>query len=470
VRRVGVSPIGVLIAAAIVTVSACGPSGKPARETLAEVAGWPAPIIFVLVDTLRADHTSLHGYERDTTPFLSELAESSIVFERAHSASAWTRPSVASLFTARLPEAHGCEDRQGVLSESLTLLPEVLKQAGYETRGVISNGQISDVWGFDQGWDSYRFVKRRPLREYTDAGLLELFVTQAVESLAPPPFFLYLHYVDPHSPYLLHPEHEFDPDYDGTFNGEIATLEPFRHRTPSPANRQRVVDLYDGEIAYLDRHLRRLLDDLDQRGLLDESWIVITSDHGEGLWDHGEMGHAGEVRQEQLHVPLLIRPPGGLETPVRVSELFSLIDLAPTLVHLVGITPPAEWDGISWAPHLVGGARSPARPVIADEEVDQKRLAAIVDDRWKLVVDLNSGTRTLYDLYTNPGELDEYAIDPLDSPHAEAERLERELSLALSAAARKRPPDAVLPEGEVRVLPPDVAAQLEALGYVGGDR
>jgi arylsulfatase A-like enzyme len=456
--------------ALLALLAACGPSATPARETLAEVAGWPAPILFVLVDTLRADHTSLHGYERDTTPFLSELAESSIVFDRAQATSSWTRPSVASLFTARLPEAHGCEDRQGFLSESLTLLPEALHAVGYETRGVISNGQISDVWGFDQGWDDYRFVKRRPLLEYTDAGLLELFVTQAIDLLAPPPFFLYLHYVDPHSPYVLHPEHEWDPEYDGTFNGEMATLEPFRHRTPSPANRQRIVDLYDGEVAYLDRHMRRLFDDLDTRGLLDKCWVVITSDHGEGLWDHGEMGHAGEVFQEQLHVPLLIRPPGGLETPMRVPERFSLIDLAPTLVQLVGVKPPAEWDGLSWASHLAGNAPPPVRPVITDEEVDGKRLAVIVDGPWKLVVDLESGERTFYDLDRNPDELDSLAIDPLETPHAEAERLERELSLTLSGAARRRPPDAVLPADQPFQLPPDVAAQMEALGYVGGDR
>jgi arylsulfatase A-like enzyme len=470
VRRPTRSRTRALPAALLATLAACGPGTRPAQETLVEVAGWPAPIIFVMIDTLRADHTSLLGYERDTTPFLSELAESSIVFERAHAAAAWTRPSVASVFTSRLPEAHGCEDRKGVLSESLTLLPEVLQSAGYETRGVITNGMIADTWGFDQGWDSYRFVKRRPMREYTDAGLLELFVTQALDALAPPPFFLYLHYVDPHEPYLLHPEHEWDPDYDGTFNGEVATLEPFRHRTPSPANRQRVVDLYDGEVAYMDRHLRRLFDELQTRGLLDQSWIVITSDHGEGLWDHGEMGHAGQVQQEVLHVPLLIRPPGGLETPMRVSEPISLIDVAPTLVQFVGLNVPAEWDGRSWAPYLGGGPRSPARPVVSDEEVDGKRLATVVDGRWKLVVDLDSGDRALYDLVRNPDELEELAIDPVDTPHAEAERLEQELSAALSAAARRRPADAIELREELRELPPDVAAQMEALGYVGGGR
>jgi arylsulfatase A-like enzyme len=451
-------------------LAACGPGPTPARESLAAVAGWPAPILFVMLDTLRADHTSLHDYERDTTPFLAELAESSIVFDRAHSTSGWTRPSVASLFTSRLPEAHGCEGRAGFLAESLTLLPEVLQGAGWDTSGVITNGQITSAWGFDQGWNSFRFVKRRPLLEYTDAGLLQFFVTDALNALKPPPFFLYLHYVDPHAPYLGHPEHEWDPDYDGTFNGEIQTLEPFVRRTPSPANRQRVVDLYDGEVAYLDRNLRVLFDDLDQRGLLAQSWVVITSDHGEGLWDHGVMGHAGQVRQEQLHVPLLIRPPGGLEQPLRVREPISLIDVAPTLLSLVGVQSPTDWDGHSWAPFLLGMAPAPARPVIADEEVDGTRLAVIVDGYTKLVVDLDSGERTLYDLLTNPGEWDELAIDPLDEPHDEAKRLEQILSAALSAAARRRPPESLerkVPQGEI---PPGIAAQLEALGYIAEDR
>ncbi|HTE05977.1 MAG TPA: sulfatase, partial [Planctomycetota bacterium] len=342
-------------AAAVALLAACAPPSP--REQLVAASGWAAPVVLVVVDTLRLDHTSLGGCERDTTPFLAELARRAVVFDAARAQSSWTRPSMASLFTSRLPAGHGCEGRLGRVAESVPLLPELLHEAGYDARAVQANGNLAAVYGFDRGFSDYRCLKGRPLLPYADAAFLRGFVENTARALQPPPFFLYLHYVDPHDPYLLHPEHDWNPAYAGTFDGTERSLQPFRLRRPSAANLARTVDLYDGEIAWVDDQLRSLFGFLSAQGTLEHAWIVITSDHGEGLWQHRIQGHADELYEEQLRVPLLLLPPGGLDRPLHVPEPFPLMDLAPTLLDLLGLPPCESFAGRSWAPHRRRRAR-----------------------------------------------------------------------------------------------------------------
>src|SRR5262249_7728130 len=150
-------------------------------------AGLPAPIVLVVVDTMRPDHTSLYGATRDTTPYLRELGQHAFVFDRAYATASWTRPSMASLFTSRLPESHGCEGRQGRLSPSLPTLPKLLAAQGWDTRAVVANGNLAPVWGFDQGWVSFRWVRGRPLWPYADAAYLQPVVEETLAQLHAPP-------------------------------------------------------------------------------------------------------------------------------------------------------------------------------------------------------------------------------------------------------------------------------------------
>ncbi|MBM3984437.1 MAG: sulfatase [Planctomycetes bacterium] len=448
--------------------AACGPAGPPGPGVeLPEVAGLPAGIVLVVIDTLRADHTSLYGYARDTTPFLRELARESLVFERAYACATWTRPSMASVLTSRLPESHGCERRDSRLSESVVTLPEVLRDNGWDTRAVVANGNLADVFGFSQGFEWFKCPKGRPLAPYADAAFLQPLVQQVLSDLSVPPYFLWLHYVDPHEPYLPHPEHDWNPQYSGTFDGTDATLAPYRLRAPSPANRQRVVDLYDGEIAYVDKWLREHLRPLQESGRLDSCWLVVTSDHGEGLWDHQALGHCEEVFEGQVHVPLLIRPPGGLREPRRVPQVFSLLDLAPTLLELVGVPPCAEFDGKSWAPFLLGCGEAPERPAFVDQHVDDIALAAVISGRRKLIADARTQRVRFYDLATNPGELDELATDVSTDPTPPALELRDALEWAMSQAHAERPDDWRMPPEQVTQ---EVMDQLRALGYAGAPR
>ncbi len=453
-------PAGIAQLLLVVLVAGCAPPSP--REQLAAAAGWPSPVVLIVVDTLRLDHTSLGGSARDTTPFLAELARHAVVFDAARTASSWTRPAMASLFSARLPSSHGCVGELGRVAEGVPLLPMLLRDAGYDTRAIQANGNMASIYGFDRGFTDYRFVKGRPLLPYADAALLSDFVQVSVQELQSPPFFLYLHYVDPHDPYLLHPERNWNPGYTGTFDGSDASLEPFRMRRPSAANQQRAVDLYDGEIAWTDDRLHELFNWLRAQGALDHAWIIITSDHGEGLWQHGIQGHANELYEEQLRVPLLLIPPGGLDKPLHVSEPFPLIDLAPTMLELLGLPVCDDFQGRSWAGFLLRGALAPTRPVIAQTETSYTALDAIFDGRFKLIVNRRDGSRELFDLQNDPLEL--HPQDPKGAAAPVAERLDRELEAAL-AAARARRPD--VEESQLQSVPEDVRLQLKALGYLG---
>jgi arylsulfatase A-like enzyme len=446
----------------LLLLAACGHApGVPASLT----AGLPAPIVLVVIDSLRADHSSLYGYARDTTPYLRALGEHAFVFDRAYATATWTRPSVASLFTSRLPESHGCEGRLGRLSPALVTLPQLLGAQGWDTRAVVADANLAPVWGFDRGWNAYRWVPARPLLPYADAASLQPVIEETLHQLRAPPFLLYLHYADPHDPYLPHPEHDWNPSYAGTFDGNEASLQPWRMRAPSPANRQRVLDLYDGEIAFVDEWLRRALAPLEAQGLLDAAWLVVTADHGEGLWDHAALGHAEEVYEPQIRVPLLIRPPGGLPAQRRLRETFSQLDLAPTLLELVGLPACADFQGRSWAPFLAGRGEAPERPIFVDEQVDDIALAAAVDGRRKVIADARSGTMLFYDLVTNPTERAELAADTRRDPSPPALQLRDQLEQALTEARARRPADNRV---EPQAVPEDVRAQLGALGYPGG--
>ena len=450
------------------------------------VAAEPKPgvgVLVVLIDTLRADHTSLvrHRLGRTTTPFLDQLASEAYVFSRAYSAASWTRPSVASLLTSRLPSSHGCEDRAGRLAPEVLTLAEAFQAQGFDTHGVITNGQVLSLYGFEQGFDRYEHFSDSPRNAYVNARKLTEPVLAAVDDLDTDPFFLYLHYVDPHDPFLEHPETDFDPGYAGCMDGSREALDPLRWDAPQdPADKQRVLDLYDGEILWMDRQLERLFGKLEQRGLLERTWVVVTSDHGEGLWDHRIQSHGQELFEEQVRVPLLVRPPGGLAQRVDITDPISSIDVAPTLLDLMGLPVPLDFEGQSWAAALRNDGPAPVRPVILDEKLNDVHMAAVVDGDRKLILELvkpeegfspiqRAAVRSarLYDLESDPHENPYTAVDLTVQWPAGAAAMHRTLVQALSAAELRR--------AELSVLgaPEESAEQLEALralGYLGGDQ
>lgn len=469
-----------MLALSLACVCAFPPGCGPVRTQPGPPGDGLPVIIVLLLDTLRADHTSLvqHRQGRSTTPFLDQLALSSFVFTRAYANATWTRPSVATLFSSRLPSSHGCEDRDGVLAPDVVTLAEVLQDNGWRTQAVVSNGQVLPLYGMDQGFDQFLHLSELPRNDYVNARKITEPVLSAVDRARHDPLFLYVHYVDPHDPFQQHPELDFDKDYTGPMDGSRESLDPWRWRSPpDPKDRQRVLDLYDGEILWLDGQLQRLVAKLEQRGLLQRAWLVVTSDHGEGMWDHRIQSHGQEVFEEQVRVPLLMRPPGGLSRRRDVHEPFGLLDLAPTLLALVDLPAPAAFEGHSWADALRSGEPAPTRPIIIDEKLEDVHLAAIVDGEHKLILDFavpedgalpirraKLRSSLLFNLVQDPGEDPLRAQDIAVSRSEPGLRLQRLLVESLAAAEDAR---ALLGPVAPLVESDEQRAVLRALGYTG---
>ncbi len=365
-------------------------------------AARPDNVVLVVIDTLRRDHLATYGYGRNTAPFLDELAREGSAFE-AVTPAPWTKPATVSLLTGLHPVHHQAVDRLDRIPSGALTLAERLRSAGYHTLGVSANGWVSHPFGFDRGFDQFL------LADNLKAPLLDRELLPHLDRLKPP-FFLYVHYIDPHLPY------EPEVGWDGrpltaAERAHPVTLQEvdathFRHRSPELLARAR--DLYDGEIRGVDDALRTVVGRLTQRGLMDHTVLVVTADHGEELEDHGRMSHGQTVYQELLQVPLVIRSP---RLPAgRRPGRASLMDVVPTLLDLLGIDRAGDdLDGVSLAGALGAGAATTAAPA-ADRPflsyldfVDGTGLSLIRGAR-KLVLGKNPYRKELFDLAADPHE------------------------------------------------------------------
>jgi arylsulfatase A-like enzyme len=306
-------------------------------------------VLLVVVDTLRADHLDLYGYERETAPGLTARAAQGVVFERAMAPSSWTVPSMASLFTGQYAYTHGLYDEyHWMLDPDVPTLAETFREAGLSTVCVMSNPLLDDLNGALRGFEQVESVPvanaaqvNRAFLDWLDAHLDERF-------------FATVHYFDPHDPYAAPGEaigRFLKPGFDDRATPTFwKTLERPVRRTlrNSPegtgaeglsdkerAQVARLEELYDSEIVYWDEHFAALLEELSARGALDDTILLVTSDHGESFAEHGMLGHGRDLHRELIHVPLVLLNSG--EAPGRRDELVSLLDIAPTLLRLAGV-------------------------------------------------------------------------------------------------------------------------------------
>ncbi len=361
----------------------------------------PTNVLLIVLDTSRWDHLQAYGYDRPTTPNILALAQQGAVFEQAHGHTGWTGPSMASLMTSLTPRDHGLLQWETPLADEHTTLAEVLRSQGYQTHAVVSHFVFQPKLGFDQGFDTYDISaldKGSPHRTATSQEVTDKALA-TIEGRDPArPWLLWAHYFDPHSEYLAHEGHDFGA-------------------TP--------MDRYDSELAFTDEHVGRLLDTLRKRGDLDNTWIVLTADHGEEFRDHGGTQHSGELYEELVHVPLLIVGPG--VQPQRVPAVVRNSDLAPTLLSLLGVPAPEAFTG--QAIPLEQGRFTPLdRPVYLEvERHGDKR--GLIEGSLKVIRDLETGNVQLFDLGTDPEELTNLAsrfpvvaeqmLDRLDSHFAQ---------------------------------------------------
>jgi arylsulfatase len=422
-------------------------------------------VVLIVVDTLRADHLSCYGYERNTTPNIDRLAREAIRFENAISTAPWTLPSVASLLTGQYPSALGIHDQPARIDDRFPLLSELLREHGYATRGFVSHAMVSARLGFGRGFDVYHEEASIEHRSITSTAITQ----KAISFLSGDeerPVFLFLHYFDPHYDYWLHGEHNFSAPYRGRLGsgesvpdlwGELDTL--------SPEDVAYLISLYDSEIAFTDRHIGALLDELEAQDRFDDSIVIVTADHGEEFLERGWLGHSITLHQELIRVPLIIKLPGVgarvVETPV------SLMDVAPSLLRHLGLEVPPGLDGR--ALDLTSGAPVPSAPVFSETFNPQihrpgrpKRvsLRSVVLGRRKFIFDSVRDEGAFYDLAEDPGE----RSDLSERSDAGAQRLKALLHRWMRRMSRKQRIGPSQDPGEL--FTPEQREQLEALGYL----
>lgn len=302
-------------------------------------------ILVVLVDALRRDVVGAWGGAKGATPAIDSLAERSIVFDRAVAQAPWTRPSVASIFTGLPPHLHGVNGRDSVLPEEALTISEILHSSGYETSAIITNGTVSDEFGFNQGFDSFRKMGG-PRVDGTAA------VQTALEILTPPssghPRFVYLHLNDAHAPYTPADRYrERFADGADLRAGKIGVLRPFRQSTSPPSWLLKDTPrLYLAEVAFVDSLIGTLVSRLEATHRLDDLVMILVSDHGEEFWEDGLWGHGLSLHDILLDIPMLVKLPGPTCSG-RTSRLAQHVDLLATVVDLAGASPPSFTTGVN---------------------------------------------------------------------------------------------------------------------------
>lgn len=436
-------------------------------------------IIVVMIDTLRADHVGAYGYPRPTTPNLDRLAEVGVRFEHAFSVSSWTGPAVASLFTGVLPSRHGFVESTSVMRDDLPTLAEQLTRLGYRTAAFSANFvHVTERTGLNRGFGEFRtllkvtsgedydaIVKDIPLRGY-DAHELTEQVRQWLATTPPSqPFFLYVHYIDPHAPYEPPASSyaAFASTAGDTRGASIKELTPLEHegRPLDAAALQRLVNLYDGEIRFVDTEVGRLLDEVDGKRYCDNCVVVVTADHGEEFKDHQHLFHGYTLYDEMMRIPLLMYGRGTWNVaPAVAPDLVQLTDVFATLVEIAGGVLEAGLDGQSLVP-LLAGRGGHAREFVrgelhSDELIDRlmhpkRHTLAVRDQHTKLLVAPDGGT-----------ELYRVDVDPAEHNNLSASQPE-EVSRLLGAQTAVRAHPEVVP---TRSLTDAERERMRALGYL----
>ena len=370
-------------------------------------------VLFISVDTLRSDHLGCYGYPRATSPTIDKLASDGVVFDNMLSTSSWTLPTHASMLTGRYPAFHGLQDDGVKLPPRIETLAGAFKKHGYRTLGVVSHVYVSSEFGLDRGFDVFddSLIKagaENPIAEEVVDRFLSL-----MSKLPDGPFFAFIHFFDPHWDYTAPEPYNTqfsDPNYTGPIDGTLKSIFPFFYpSTPlSEADRRQMIALYDGEIAYVDSQLGRLLKALREQGRLKNTVIVFTADHGEEFKEHGQLGHGRTLFEEQLRVPLIISGHPSFRPGTRRPDLVSQVDLAPTLLELAGAKGLDNIQGKS----IVKESATPRSALFAESIRFGLELRAVREQRHKLIDSPGSAGRSYFDLVNDPQERRPLSQDP----------------------------------------------------------
>ncbi len=403
----------------------------------------PRNVLLVTIDTLRADRVGAFGSQRGLTPTLDALAKDGVRFANAYSVVPLTAPSHASMLTGRHPVVNGLRNNgTQVLPDAEVLVSELLKARGFATAAIVSALVLSSDFGLNQGWDLYYeediLGSRRGHGLWYDQRPADKTVDRALAWLRAEkdrPFLLWVHLFDPHGPY--------DP--------------------PSPYKEAHADVPYDGEVAFADAQIGRLLDALREMGQYERTLVIAAADHGEGLGDHEETYHGIFLYDSTMRVPLIVRPPGGGGGRV-VEDLASTLDVAPTILDALGIPLPEEAgpvQGVSLVPAL-GGGRVPARSVYLES------IYGSTSYGWAVPRALVRGRNKWIEL---PGpELYDLKEDPAETRNLSAERSGEAEDLGRRLAQARAEMEGSARVAETAAIDDETRDRLISLGYIGGQQ
>ncbi len=396
-------------------------------------------IVVITLDTTRADHIGAYGSTLVKTPAIDRLAGEGTRFAQAMSSAPLTLPAHSSMFTGRFPPEHGVRDNGGFfLSPEQTTLAEMLKAKGFATGGFIAAFVLDAKWGIDQGFDEYvddfdiserrgRSLGdiQRPGNEVVDKAL------PWIDSVKDSRFFAWIHLYDPHTPY--------DP--------------------PEPQKSEYKGHPYRGEVAFTDAQVGRVISFLEERGLLDKTVVAVLGDHGESIGDHGEESHGFFIYESVTHVPFIVRAPFGKTGPRVVADPVRIVDLAPTMLELAGVSVPAGLSGKSLVPLMTGaalelGLEGYAESMYPLHHFGWSDLRALRAGRYKLI---DAPRPELFDIESDPRETTNIYEARRAVGDGMVARL-REIESAFEKAPTAAP---------VEDVDPEVRQRLAALGYVG---
>ena len=435
-------------------------------------------IVLIVIDALRADRLGCYGYSRPTSPNIDRLAREGVLFERAITQGGWTRPAIGSLFTATYPHSHGAIDARTPLSAEALTIAEKLEARGYFTIGVQTNPFLSRHRNFSQGFKHYR--------EMIGADGPRV-VNELVGQLGqrnPQKFFAYLHFLDVHTPYKAPKGHRvrFLERYEGSLD-PVQVRSRLRVYRMLPqldvADRRYISNLYDSSVSHADEYVGRLMNRLAERGILDDTLFIVTSDHGEELFDHGGFEHGHSMYQEIVRVPLIIKHPRLAAGGLRIKQLVRHVDIFPTLMGFLRLKNP---------PSIVGRDLGPA---IEDPDADW-RLVGLTEStlhgpkQWAVqqghykVIEIGRATRSheleflkLFPQHAGSAAADrrqlyDLASDPLEKSPLNDPAMQSRLVALLDAERRAGPPP--LTAGPPEPIDPERLEQLRSLGYIDSDR
>jgi arylsulfatase A-like enzyme len=430
--------LAVVLSALALALVGCG---SPVEEPTPPVVTDPPNIVVFLIDTLRADRLGLYGYDTlPTSPRMDGLAEQSVVFDHAYAPAPWTLPSVASIFTSTHICEHGVIHDRNRLHESFETLAERLGDSGYRTLGLTGNPYVGADFGTDQGFDMLEFSRRN------DAGK----VRPVLDGEGTDPYFLYVHNMEPHGAerYGGAPQEGF-PEVDaGLRDRQLEVFRAYRRLTRvdfasgrrelgSTDNTDEQIELmneldahleanqalYDAAVRLADERVGSVVDLLVERGEWDNTLFVVVSDHGEELADHGGWQHDQSVYEELVWVPLLVKLPEGAHAGQRVERPVSLVDLAPTILELAGVSPGlSSARGASLAPLITDG-KGPATPEVLALRINRKKYfrpwkesrgdvnVVVRSGNFKGIWNAEPDAVELYDLAADPWELEDLAAE-----------------------------------------------------------